>query len=86
MFDGQWHRVAVTYSAYDAEICFYVDGQLVRRVPRDGGKLLSNQGPVRLANGFTDSRAKPPKTQAALSRVRVWNRALAAEEIGRLGD
>jgi hypothetical protein len=85
LFDGQWHRVAVTYSAHDAEICFYVDGQLVRRVPRDGGPLLGNQGPVRLASGFTDSRAKPPKTVAALSDLRVWNRALSAEEIAGLG-
>lgn len=88
LFDGRWHRVAVTYSAHDAEVCFYVDGQLVRRVPRDGGRLLPNQGPVRLAAGFTDPRDKPPtrKPLAALSHLRVWNRALTPEEIAGLGS
>lgn len=81
LFDGQWHRVAVTYSAHDAEVCFYVDGKLVRRVPRDGGKLLTNQGPVSLAGGFADPRVTPPKPQAAVSHLRVWNRALSAEEV-----
>jgi hypothetical protein len=86
LFDGQWHRVAVTYSAHDAEVCFYVDGKLVKQVPRDGGQLQTNQGLVSLAGGFTDNRVKPPKTQAAVSQLRVWNRALSAEEIGKLGD
>lgn len=84
LFDGRWHRVAVTYSAHDAEVRFYVDGRLVRRVPRDGGRLLGNQGPVRLAGGFTDARVKPPKAMAALGELRVWNRALSAEEIAAL--
>lgn len=85
LFDGRWHRVAVSYSAHDAEVCFYVDGQLVRRVPRDGGLLLANQGPVRVAAGFTDGRVRPSKTMAAVSQVRVWNRALSAAEIAALG-
>ncbi len=84
LFDGRWHRVAVTYSAHDAEVCFYVDGQLVRCVPRDGGRLLGNQGPVRLAGGFTDPRVKPPKTVAVVSQLCVWNRALSAKEIAAL--
>jgi hypothetical protein len=84
LFDGQWHRVSVTYSAHDAEVCFYVDGKLVRRVPRDGGKLLTNQGPVSLAGGFADPRVTPPKPQAAVSHLRVWNRALSAEEVREL--
>jgi hypothetical protein len=86
LFDGRWHRVAVSYSAHDAEVCFYVDGQLVRRVPRDGGPLLTNQGPVRVAGGFVDGRVKPPKTVAAVRDLRVWNRALSAEEIAALGE
>lgn len=85
LFDGRWHRVAVTYSAHDAEICFFVDGNLIRRVARDGGKLLTNHVPVRLAGGFIDGRAKPAKTMAAVGQVQVWNRALSAEEIQKLG-
>lgn len=85
LFDGRWHRIAVTYSAHDAEICFYVDGQLVRQVPRDGGKLLTNQCPVRMAGGFTDGKTKPAQPRAAVSQLQVWNRALTADEIRRLG-
>jgi len=85
LFDGRWHRVAVTYSAHDAEVCFYVDGERVRRVARDGGKLLTNRVPVRLAGGFTDGRSQPAKTMAAVSHVQVWNRALSGEEIRKLG-
>jgi hypothetical protein len=78
--------VAVTYSAHDAEVCFYVDGQLVRRVARDGGPLPANQVPVSVARGFIDGRSKPPKAVAAMSGLRVWNRALSAEEIAAQGD
>jgi hypothetical protein len=84
LFDRRWHRVAVTYSAYDAQLCYYVDGTLVRQIPCDGGKLLTNQAPVRLAGGFTDGRVKPARTMAAVSQVRVWNRALSADEIRKL--
>jgi hypothetical protein len=86
LFDDRWHRVAVTYSAHDAEVCFYVDGQLVRRVARDGGPLPANQVPVSVARGFIDGRSKPPKAVAAMSGLRVWNRALSAEEIAAQGD
>jgi hypothetical protein len=85
LFDGRWHRVAVTYSAHDAEVCFYVDGERVRRIARDGGKLLTNRVPVRLAGGFMDGRSQPAKTMAAVSHVQVWNRALSGEEIRKLG-
>lgn len=77
--------MAVTYSARDAEVCFYVDGELVRRLAREGGKLLTNRVPVRLAGGFTDGRSQPAKTMAAVSQVQVWNRALSSEEIRLLG-
>ena len=77
--------MAVTYSAHDAELCFYVDGELVRRVARDGGKLLTNRLPLPLADVFTDGRSQPAKTMAAVGHVQVWNRALPSEEIRLLG-
>ena len=37
------------------------------------------------AGGFTDASAKPAKTWATVGQIQVWNRALSAEEIGKLG-
>ena len=84
LFDGQWHHVAVTYSAYDAQICFYVDGKLVQTVARDGGPLPVTKVPVHIAGGFVDSRHKPQKSMAAMKDLQVWNRALSAMEIAEL--
>lgn len=81
LFDCQWHHVAATYSAHDAQVCFYVDGVLVQTVHRDGGPMPAIKTPARVASGFIDSRQKPPKTMAAMKDLRVWNRALSAAEI-----
>lgn len=82
LFDGQWHHVAATYSAHDAQVCFYVDGKLVQTVHRDGGPMPAIKTPARVASGFIDGRQKPAKTMAAMKGLRVWNRALSADEIG----
>lgn len=81
LFDGQWHHVAATYSAHDAQVCFYVDGRLVQTVQRDGGPMPAITAPARVAGGFVDGRQKPAKTMAAMKGLRVWNRALSADEI-----
>ncbi len=81
LFDGQWHHVAATYSSHDAQVCFYVDGKLVQTVVRDGGPMPEIKAPVRIAGGFADGRLKPPKRMATMKELRVWNRALSAEEI-----
>ncbi|HPA18751.1 MAG TPA: LamG domain-containing protein, partial [Verrucomicrobiae bacterium] len=81
LFDGQWHHVAATYSAHDAQVCFYVDGKLVQTVHRDGGPMPAIKTPARVASGFIDGRQKPAKTMAVMKGLRVWNRALSADEI-----
>lgn len=77
LFDGKWHAVAVTYSKYDAEVCFYVDGKLVKRQPMDGGDLKSNDAPIVIGNGFAAPRA-------AVQGIQIWNRALSAEDVSGL--
>lgn len=81
LFDGRWHRVAVTYSKHDAEICFYVDGKLVKRQSMDGGDLKPTATPIAIANGFPAAKDKTSKQPAAVRGIRIWNRALSAEEL-----
>jgi hypothetical protein len=84
LFDGKWHRVAVTYSKHDQEICFYVDGKLVKKQSFDGGDLKPNSAPIRIANGFIHPDDKTKTPRGAVRNVRIWNRALSAEEIEQL--
>ncbi|NJM96063.1 MAG: hypothetical protein HC800_01575 [Phormidesmis sp. RL_2_1] len=82
---GQWHHVAVTYNG--SEVQFYIDGQLDASHQRNitfgtnnealllGAKL--NTGSVSLDAQFLDGE---------MDDVRVYNRALSADEIGQLAD
>jgi len=82
LFDGQWHVVAVTYSRFDAQLCFYVDGKLVQRETVDGGALQPVDAPLMLAAGFP--AAKNGQAPAAVKDIRIWNRALGVDELMRL--
>jgi hypothetical protein len=81
LFDGKWRHVAGTYSKHDAAVCFYVDGKLVKRQVFDGGNLKTNTAPITIANGFVLTEGNAKKVRAAVRDVRIWNRALSAEEL-----
>jgi hypothetical protein len=89
MFDGKtsassvepWRHIAATYSKHDAEVCFYVDGKSVKRQAFDGGDLKTNTAPITIANGFILTEGKAKKIRASVRDIRIWNRALTAQEI-----
>jgi hypothetical protein len=81
VFDGKWHALAVTYSKYDADVRFYQDGKLIKRLAFDGGDLATNDMPVAIANGFFKTQGGKTRPVAAVRDVWIWNRALSAEEV-----
>ena len=93
--DGQWHRVAVTYSAFDAKVCIYIDGKRLEAKPNsafyvggkricadslDGGPLNTNTATVVIGGGFSPPADAKDHPHSAIRSVRIWNRALNAEE------
>ncbi len=84
LFDAKWHFIVVTYSKHDAEVRFHVDGALVKRVPFDGGDLKSTGAAVRVGLGFARTEGNETSWRGAVRDVRIWNRALSADEIAQL--
>jgi len=89
--DGQWHHVAVVFDATSAtrqgSMSMWIDGALIANedfLPNN--KYAPNQDynhsdPLRIARAFLD-----PSTffQGAMDDIRVYNRALSADEIAAL--
>lgn len=86
MTQDVWHHLALTYDSNDGSVVVYIDGQVVS----SGTYPL---GPVNLYNsGLTDPTFYLGKSyndtrwfNGDLSEVRIWSRALSAEEINAEG-
>ena len=86
MTQDVWHHLALTYDSNDGSVVVYIDGQAVS----SGTYPL---GPVNLYNsGLTDPTFYLGKSyndtrwfNGDLSEVRIWSRALSAEEINAEG-
>ena len=86
MTQDVWHHLALTYDSSNGSVVVYIDGQVVS----SGTYPL---GPVNLYNsGLTDPTFYLGKSyndtrwfNGDLSEVRIWSRALSAEEINAEG-
>ena len=80
--DGEWHEVAVTWTAMDRRIRFFVDGR-----PAGDGELGVKQ-PLRdavLRIGATnDNFPERSYLQGELRAVRIFDRALSADELSQV--
>ena len=77
LFDGKWHTVAATYSRHDAEVRLYVDGNLAQRHAYDGGALKPTTASLTIAGSLFAGQTP----RGAVREVRIWNRALTADEL-----
>ena len=71
---GEWRHIAATYSMFDGRVRLYVDGELAADRPMALGAMLLTTDPLRLGVG----------TVGAIDEVRVYPRALSAEEVAAL--
>ncbi len=70
-----WHHVAITF---DGEIITtYVDGENVNEIPQPGPTVDSTGSDLHIGNGAAFDRPY----HGILDEVRIWNRALEADEI-----
>ena len=78
--DGRYHHIAVTYDSSTGAQRIYIDGQLDIQFNVSGGtKIITNDLPLEFGRAFAcgDSRFY----QGILDEVRIYNRALSADEI-----
>ncbi|MCK4553441.1 LamG domain-containing protein, partial [Candidatus Parcubacteria bacterium] len=74
---NEWYHAVVTYSG--AEIVFYANGNAITTI-NETGVLTSNNEPVEIGKSTTNSY----NFNGLIDEVRVYNRALSADEIGEL--
>jgi len=71
---GNWHHIVGTYDG--SQFSLYVDGELVASTSRSG-PIATNNSAVTMGNRGTLDRP----FDGDLDEVRIWNRALTAQEI-----
>lgn len=83
--DGEWHHVAMTRDADTGEISVFVDGQLSGTAQGQTG-LFENSPlhDIGRTNDFNDSKPETAYYEGGLDDVRIYDRALSAEEIAQL--
>lgn len=83
---GRWHHVVGTYDGRMARL--YIDGQLDGEKPYQGS-IRNDHAPVMIGGGklfSPDEFANHFAVMGTIDDVRVYNRALAADEVKRLFD
>jgi hypothetical protein len=75
-WDGRYHHLAVTYSAYEQALRLYVDGVLESTARPPPGGLTLTSGPVEMM------RAVPGE----IDQVRIYHRQLDGAEVRALYD
>ncbi len=82
--DGQWHQVALTWAHSDGRVTLFVDGE------PDSNGTLKPAKPVTghtLRLGYTAPNfPQPTAFNGSLDGLRIYDRALAAEEVSALAD
>ena len=71
--DNNWHQYAGTYDSSSGQMFFYVDG-ILRGSATTTGQLLGS-------SGFAVSSLDGRYINGSADEIRVWNRALSAQEI-----
>ncbi len=87
VWDGNWHAVAGVYDGNS--ISLYVDGSLVGATPVNGDPLLYDTSAGENASsglyaGDSSNRCNVPQYTGDLDEIRVYDRALSAQEIADL--
>jgi uncharacterized Zn-binding protein involved in type VI secretion len=72
--DGQWHHLAATCVLSEGRMAVYVDGQPVASQGTPARLMTTVDDPLRIGAG----------TLGVIDEVRLYGRALTAEELGRL--
>ncbi|MDD5328002.1 MAG: LamG domain-containing protein [Phycisphaerae bacterium] len=78
----QWYHVFATYD--EETLRLYVDGQEVASNASPSGTIDDNAGPLGLGTAVTDATFAP--FYGMIDDVRVYNRALSADEVAELAN
>lgn len=80
LFDGAWHHVAITYDNKALKV--YADGEVKKSTTLTGGRLeLANSGSKFTVGNRADDSPGGHRFAGGLDELRLWNRALTADEI-----
>ncbi|MFL5492832.1 MAG: LamG-like jellyroll fold domain-containing protein [Gemmatimonadales bacterium] len=78
---GQWNHVAMSFEPFTGALSIYVNGQLVGSAGRQGA-LYTSDVPVIIGGEAIDPGFRP--FPGLLDELTIYNRALSAQEIGRI--
>ncbi|WP_033257667.1 MULTISPECIES: LamG domain-containing protein [Kitasatospora] len=80
---GRWTLLTGVYSKQDATIALYVDGVLAQTSPAP--RIIPSTGPLEFGRIRSSGMWVKP-WNGAIADVRLWKRALTAEQVGALKD
>jgi hypothetical protein len=75
----RWHHVALTYAAGGAGATLYLDGAPIFEEKTDVGAPAAAGGPLRIGLGISAEQQRYFK--GILANLKLWDRAIAAEEV-----
>ena len=78
---GQWHHVAATWTQKAAELLIYVDGEKKAALPAKGGKSFKAGRQLAIGGNDQDKYAGTGLFKGVIDDVRIYNRALTADEV-----
>jgi len=90
ILDGQFHHLAATYDSAAAEMRIYLDGRalpanLIGASHRAAGPVVGTSTELMLGGGLIES-VQTYFQKGLLDEVRIYNRALSAEEVRAVYD
>ncbi|MCH8294158.1 MAG: LamG domain-containing protein [Candidatus Poribacteria bacterium] len=78
---GQWHHVAATWTQKAAELLIYVDGDKKAALPAKGVKSFKAGRQLAIGGNDQDRYAGTGLFKGVIDDVRIYNRALTADEV-----
>ncbi len=82
--DGEWHHVAFTRDADSGEVKVFVDGEFSNAYSGRAGQFDTPLQDIGRTLDFNDSRPETAYFEGSLDGLRVYDRALDAEEVAQL--
>jgi hypothetical protein len=81
MSGSNWYHVVLVYDNNNNEVRYYIDGSLAGTKPLASGAIGTNSAPLRIARS---NHPTPQYFRGIIDDVRIYDRALSAEEIWQL--
>jgi hypothetical protein len=78
---GKWHHIAATWTQKDAELLIYLDGEKENALEAKGVKSFKAGRQLAIGGNDQDKYAGTGLFQGVIDEVRIYNRALTAQDV-----